>query len=97
VEWGVKEVIITLGSKGSVIFCDNAFCTIPAYHPILVKDATGCGDTYMAGYLFQRIKGATIQKAGEFAAAMATLKIESSGPFQGTKEDVLALLQSKGR
>ncbi|MDB5208188.1 MAG: PfkB domain protein [Flavisolibacter sp.] len=96
-EWGVKEVIITLGSKGSVIFRDNAFYNIPAYHPVSVEDATGCGDTYMAGYLSQRIKGVNIQKAGEFAAAMATLNIESSGPFQGTREDVVALLQSNER
>jgi sugar/nucleoside kinase (ribokinase family) len=91
-EWGVKEVVITLGSRGSVIYNGQKFFTIPAYTPVTaVVDATGCGDTYMAGYLYQRIKGADIQEAGEFAAAMATLKIESSGPFTGTEEDVLEL------
>lgn len=91
-DWGVKEVIITLGSKGSVIYHDHKFYHIPAYVPAAVTDATGCGDTYMAGYLSQRIKGESLQHAGEFAAAMATLKIESSGPFTGTPEDVAALL-----
>lgn len=91
-DWGVKEVIITLGSMGSVIYKDHVFYDIPAYKPAAVVDATGCGDTYMAGYLYQRIKGAGLQDAGEFAAAMATLKIESSGPFTGTHDDVLALL-----
>jgi len=95
-EWGVKEVVITLGSMGSVIYSGGAFYNIPAYIPTTsVVDATGCGDTYMAGYLYQRIKGASIQQAGEFAAAMATLKIEGSGPFTGTEEDVLALLASR--
>jgi sugar/nucleoside kinase (ribokinase family) len=94
--WGVKEVVITLGSMGSVIYADQTFHTIPAYIPTTsVVDATGCGDTYMAGYLYQRIKGASFQEAGEFAAAMATLKIEGSGPFTGTKEDVLTLLASR--
>lgn len=92
--WGVKEVVITLGSMGSVILADGIFYDIPAYKPLVVTDATGCGDTYMAGYLYQRIKGAGIQDAGEFAAAMATKKIESSGPFTGTKEEVLFLLAS---
>lgn len=91
-EWGVKEVVITLGSMGSVIYANGVFHHIPAYVPTVVIDATGCGDTYMAGYLYQRTKGASFQEAGEFAAAMATLKIESSGPFTGTKEDVLDLL-----
>ncbi|HEX9511098.1 MAG TPA: PfkB family carbohydrate kinase [Puia sp.] len=92
-EWGVKEVVITLGSKGSVIYNGRTYYDIPAYSPTTtVVDATGCGDTYMAGYLSQRIKGAELQDAGEFAAAMATLKIESSGPFKGTAKDVLNLL-----
>lgn len=95
-ESGVKEVVITLGSMGSVIYAGGSFYNIPAYIPTTsVVDATGCGDTYMAGYLYQRIKGASIQQAGEFAAAMATLKIEGSGPFTGTEEDVLALLASR--
>ena len=92
-EWGVKEVIVTLGSMGSVIYKDGFFYNIPAYRPVTdVVDATGCGDTYMAGYLYKWIKGAGAKEAGEFAAAMATLKIESSGPFTGTEEDIVKLL-----
>jgi sugar/nucleoside kinase (ribokinase family) len=93
-DMGVKEVVITLGSMGSVIYRDERFYDIPAYWPVSVTDATGCGDTYMAGYLYQRIKGAGLQQAGEFGAAMATLKIETSGPFTGTEEDVLELLSN---
>lgn len=95
-DWGVKEVVITLGSQGSVIYVDQRFYDIPAYIPnTSVVDATGCGDTYMAGYLYQRSKGKPVKDAGEFAAAMATLKIEASGPFNGTEEDVLELLASR--
>jgi sugar/nucleoside kinase (ribokinase family) len=98
-DWGVKEIVITLGSSGSLIYDGVDFYNIPAYSPSsAVIDATGCGDTYMAGYLSQRIKGKGYQHAGEFAAAMATLKIESSGPFRGTEEDVLSfLLNNKHR
>jgi sugar/nucleoside kinase (ribokinase family) len=91
-DWGVKEVVITLGSKGSVIYTDKVFYHIPAYRPASLVDTTGCGDTYMAGYLYQRIKGAGWQDTGEFAAAMASIKIESAGPFTGTKEEVLNFL-----
>jgi sugar/nucleoside kinase (ribokinase family) len=91
-EWGVKEVVVTLGSMGSVIYTDGVYYEIPAYKPSAVVDATGCGDTYMAGYLYQRAKGNGFQEAGEFAAAMASYKIESSGPFTGTEQDVLDLL-----
>lgn len=92
--WGVKEVLITLGSLGSVIYDGQTFHKIPAYTPREVVDATGCGDTYMTGYLYQRAKGASIEEAGRFAAAMSTLKIEASGPFCGSKEDIMHCMQT---
>jgi len=92
-EWGVKEVVITLGSKGSVIYTGGIFYDIPVFVPNTICDTTGCGDTYMAGYLSQRIGGKTPQEAGEFASAMAALKIESYGPFTGTPEDVFNFMQ----
>jgi len=90
--WGVKEVIVTNGSQGSVIYSSGDFYVIPAYGPPIVVDATGCGDTYMAGYLYQRIKGVEIQQAGEFAAAMAGLKTATYGPFWGAEEEVARFL-----
>lgn len=87
-DWGVKEIVITNGSMGSLIYRDNEFYNIPAYAPPVIVDATGCGDTYMAGYLYQRSKGAGIQQSAGFAAAMAGLKTASAGPFTGTEADV---------
>jgi sugar/nucleoside kinase (ribokinase family) len=89
---GVKEAVITNGSQGSVIYSDASFYEIPAYQPELVVDATGCGDTYMAGYLYKRIKDFDVQASGEFAAAMAGLKTISPGPFVGTEQDVLGFM-----
>ena len=82
-EWGVKEVIITNGSHGSLIYFDGIFYTIPAFPPQVIVDATGCGDTYMAGYLYQRSKGADVEKSGIFAASLASKKMEAAGPFKG--------------
>ena len=90
--WGVKEVLLTLGDKGSLIYVDNRFYEIPAYPVENVADATGCGDTYMAGYLYMRNKGASYQEAGCFAAAMCSVKLQSYGPFSGTEEEVLELI-----
>jgi sugar/nucleoside kinase (ribokinase family) len=89
---GVKEVIVTMGSEGSFILHEGLFTAIPAYPPMVITDATGCGDTYMAGYLYQRVKGAGIEAAGQFGAAMATLKIARSGAFEGTETEVLNVL-----
>ncbi|MFD2144140.1 PfkB family carbohydrate kinase [Mucilaginibacter antarcticus] len=95
---GVKEAVITNGSQGSIIYADGAFNEIPAYHPEMVVDATGCGDTYMAGYLYKRItKGAGIEQAGKFAAAMAGLKTMSPGPFVGTEGEVMSFMTSRAQ
>ena len=86
--WGVAEVIITLGSEGSLVYVDDTFYNIPAYPPHEVVDATGCGDTYSAGYLYKRLQGANPVEAGKFAAAMCTIKLEHNGPFNRTIQDV---------
>lgn len=86
--WGVTEVIITLGSEGSLVYVDDKFYEIPAYPPHEVVDATGCGDTYSAGYLYKRLQGATPTEAGKFAAAMCTIKLEHNGPFNRSIDDV---------
>ncbi|GAB3924167.1 PfkB family carbohydrate kinase [Mucilaginibacter myungsuensis] len=94
-KWGVKEIVITNGSQGSQIYADGIWFDIPAYAPNEVVDATGCGDTYMAGYLYQRQKGASIPDAGNFAAAMAGLKTAKPGAFTGTEDDVLTFMRAK--
>ena len=91
--WGVTEVIITLGSEGSLIYVDGEFYQIPAYKPHEVVDATGCGDTYSAGYLYKRLQGATPTEAGKFAAAMCTIKLEHNGPFNRSIEDVYEIIK----
>ena len=93
-EWGVKEVLITLGSLGSIIYAEGTFHKIPAYPPKDIVDATGCGDTYATGYLYMRNKGVSYEEAGCFAAAMSTLKLEASGPFSKTEEDVWNIIRT---
>ena len=52
--WGVREVVITEGSLGSFIYAEGKLVEIRAYPPRQLADATGCGDTYMTGYLYKR-------------------------------------------
>lgn len=89
--WGVREVLITLGSYGSVIYDGQRFYDIPSYAPRQVVDATGCGDTYAAGYLYARAKGADCDEAGRLAAAMCTLKLQHTGPFDANIDEVRAI------
>lgn len=92
-EWGVKEVLLTLGSYGSVVYADGKFYDIPAYDPLNVVDATGCGDTYVMAYVYRRLLGDDPGQAARFASAVASIKLEASGPFCGTEADALARLK----
>ncbi len=73
---GPSEVIVTDGSGGSRVLTDGRFHQIPAYPPRPAVDPTGCGDTYMAGYLFSRGRSDDVEKAGRFGAALAARKLE---------------------
>ncbi|MCD8289795.1 MAG: PfkB family carbohydrate kinase [Prevotella sp.] len=86
--YGPKEVLVTLGALGSLILADGEFITIPSYPPTAVVDSTGCGDTYMAGYLYCRVQGIPVRQSACFAAAMCTSKIAHNGPFSGTTDDI---------
>lgn len=89
---GVREVCVTLGSEGSLVYANGRFFEIPAFAPRAIIDATGCGDTYSAGYLYCRTLGAGCEEAGRYAAAMCTLKLERNGPFMGDDSQVKAVM-----
>lgn len=86
--YGITEIIITCGNDGSYIYTDGRFCKIPVFKPLHNNDTTGCGDTYMAGYLYKKSIGGSIEESGMYGSAMAALKVESFGPFQGNPVDI---------
>ena len=90
---GVREVVLTFGDYGSLIYADDQFFEVPAYKPQHLVDATGCGDTYSAGYLYCRSQGMSYAESGRFAAAMCTLKLEQHGPFSRSIAEVEAIMK----
>ena len=49
---------------------------------------TGRGDTTFAGYISERQR-AGVEEALRYCTALVSLKMETPGPFQGTRQDVL--------
>lgn len=92
---GPREVLVTLGAAGSLLMTQGRLRRIPAYRPRAVVDPTGCGDSYCAGYLFRRLRGAHPDAAARFGAALATAKIEQAGPFTGSADTVAAILETR--
>ncbi|MFX0196340.1 MAG: PfkB family carbohydrate kinase [Candidatus Hodarchaeota archaeon] len=94
-EYGPKEVIVTLGNNGSVIYSNKQIYRIPAFPPRKLVDPTGCGDTYVAGYLYQRLKSSDLDKIGRFAAKMATLKLNMFGSLRLEDESFKTLTSNQ--
>lgn len=82
IEHGIKEVLITTGSKGSFLSTEEQEHHIPAYPVSKIVDTTGCGDTYLAAYLASRLKGEQPQKAAHFAAQIAAQKLTYFGAYR---------------
>jgi len=74
---GPDEVVITDGMHGSSIYSGGRYFRIPAFKPAVIKDVTGCGDTYIAAYLARRLQSSNLKECGLFAARCATAKIEN--------------------
>ena len=79
-EFDVDEMVITNGSHGSRIISDGEI-RIDAVKCDNVVDTTGCGDTYMAAYISQKLLSKSIENAGNFASAIACDKIKNYGPY----------------
>ena len=87
--FGIEEIIVTNGSKGSTIYSKSeGEFNIPSFKPNRLKDTTGCGDTYAAIYAYARMKGFPIYEAGYLASAGASLKIEHIGPLSTSIEHI---------
>ena len=85
---GVREVLVTHGSEGAVIYGGSSPIAIAAIPPRRTVDATGCGDTYLAAYLARRIMSDDLGECGAFAAVAAAINLESFGAFCGSVAEI---------
>jgi sugar/nucleoside kinase (ribokinase family) len=86
-EWGALETVLTTSDgafarhKGKTYF--RKFSNRSSH------GRTGRGDTTTGAYLARRIDHGVEESLG-FAVALASIKMETPGPFRGTLQDVLA-------
>lgn len=79
-DYDVDEMVITNGSHGSRIVGDDEI-RIEAVECGNVVDTTGCGDTYMAAYISQKLLLKSSEFCGNFASFIASEKIKNFGPY----------------
>lgn len=88
--WGAQEVLITHNTE--VLVCDGANVYTEPLRPRSLAGRTGRGDTCFAGYVTERLRE-DIPTALLYAAALTSLKMETPGPFAGTRRDVDAYIE----
>jgi sulfofructose kinase len=79
---GPKEIVITLGSKGSVGWNGGELIGQSAF-PTEVADTTGAGDVYHGAYIYGVLKGWDMKKCMRFASATSALKCKVVGARAG--------------
>jgi adenosine kinase len=75
----VKGLIVTKGSKGSLIYSDGQQIEIPSVKADKLVDPTGCGDAFRAGLLYGIANEMDWQSAGQLGSLMGSLKIAQRG------------------
>jgi sugar/nucleoside kinase (ribokinase family) len=83
--WGCPEIVIT-HSQG-VLARVKGKTFYEKFSNKSIVGRTGRGDTAFAAYLSWRLDHGA-EESLKFAAALVSIKMETSGPFQGTLEDV---------
>ncbi len=81
-EWGPREVIITLGAKGSVGWHDGMITFQDAFS-VEVKDTTGAGDVYHGAYIYGLLQGWNMPECMRFASGASALNCTEIGGRKG--------------
>ncbi|MFE5318150.1 ribokinase [Paenibacillus sp. NPDC056579] len=76
---GVKEVIITLGEKGSLYMNHQEEAVFTSAYPVQVVDTTAAGDTFIGSFIVARQQGMTIKDALQRASAASAIAVSRAG------------------
>jgi len=89
--WGAKEILISYNEE-MLAYDGRDFYTCPVKARNL-SGRTGRGDTTFGSYIAMRMTGASVEEALQYATACVSLKMETPGPFKGTRADVEAYIE----
>lgn len=79
----VETVVMTLGSKGSMLFHKGEMIEIPAIESTNVVDTTGAGDAFRAGLYTALHKGYDVIDSACLGSSAASFIIEEKGALTG--------------
>ena len=93
---GVKQAVITLGSRGVYAHDGASGRLIPARR-VRAVDTTGAGDAFNGGLVTALAEGKDLWAACEFANALASLSVQRVGtaPAMPARREIQQALESR--
>ena len=88
-----SNVIVTMGKKGSLIFCEK-LKLFKAYK-VKVVDTTGAGDSFTAAFIHSYSKTNDIEFSMKFSNAYAALKISRGKGYFPKEKEVLEFMRGE--
>ena len=79
---GPETVVLTMGSEGTLVSEDGEITGHVPARDIEVKDATGAGDAFWAGFLMALLDGDSPLRAAVFGREIAETKLARVGAMQ---------------
>jgi sugar/nucleoside kinase (ribokinase family) len=95
-KYGCYLVAMTQGARGALAFVENEYLESPAFRPPAIRDTTGAGDAFRAGFIYGLVSGLSIEDTMRTANAVAALSCRALGARAGLpgKEELQAFLRS---
>ena len=75
---GAKNVIVTLGEKGSMLVHENGYISIEP-HKVNAVDTTAAGDSYLGAFVTKLAQGTPVDEAMEFASLASSYTVTKKG------------------
>jgi len=90
---GAGTVIVTLGSKGSLLRSGGETTLIPAFDAGAVVETTGAGDAFCGAFAAALAEGKSAVEAAQFASAAAGISVTRAGtaPSMARREEIESL------
>ncbi len=85
---GAEQVVVTLDAEGAVLLDRTGVLHRTTARPVLDKQATGAGDTFVAALTLARAAGTELPVALELAQAAADVVVHRSGTSVCTADDL---------
>ncbi len=87
-DYGAKIVIVTRGTKGTILLVGDEFYHIPACKPRVFLDPTGAGDAFIGAFLAEYLLGKEPLWCACVGSAASSFVVEGIGPAVfGEKEE----------